>query len=250
MKIKISLLLFVLIGAICFIFFKLSLPKEVSVNIDNLNLLDTSMNRNIPVLLYSKKTDTSLGQKVAIVAHGHETKNSDYAYISLNLAMQGYLVASIQYELPEDKEIDISGNIFEALKPSWERSVKSILFVAQYLKEKHPNLDCQNLTLIGHSRGGDIVMLFAKNYPALVSKVISLDNSHMPLPRTKKPQIFLIRSNNSDPDTGVLPTPEEQKQFDIEIVALDDVSHIDMCFGTADQKREINSYITKFIKKN
>lgn len=250
MKIRITLLTILIIGAICFIFSKLKPTEEVSMHIDNLNLFDTSANRDIPVLLYYKNIDNILNQKVAIVAHGHGTKNSDFAYISSNLALQDYIVASIQYELPEDKIIDISGNIFNALKPSWEKSVMSILYVTRYLKAEHPNLDCRNLTLIGHSRGGDIVMLFAKKYPSLVSKVISLDNGHMPLPRTKKPRIFSIRSNESNPDTCVLPTSKELKEFDIEIITLTDVSHMDMCFGTADQKKEINSSITEFLKKN
>jgi pimeloyl-ACP methyl ester carboxylesterase len=118
------------------------------------------------------------------------------------------------------------------------------------LKSKYPNLDCQNLTLIGHSRGGDIVMLFAEKYPELVLKVISLDNNHMPLLRAKKPEIFSLRANNTNPDNGVLPTPEEQKKYNIQILKLPNVSHIEMCFGTEIQKEEINRYITDFLKKD
>jgi dihydrofolate reductase len=40
------------------------------------------------------------------------------------------------------------------------------------------------VTLIGHSNGGDIAMLFARNHPQFVKKIISLDSLRMPFPRT------------------------------------------------------------------
>jgi alpha-beta hydrolase superfamily lysophospholipase len=139
---------------------------------DSLYLWDAANNRLVPVLLYSENIDIGKNRKVVILAPGHGIRNSDYAYICSNLAAKGYIVASVQFELPGDREIDRSGNIYEALKPVWEKSVQSILFAIHYMKNKYPNLDCQNLTLIGHSMGGDVLMLFAQKYPELVSKVI------------------------------------------------------------------------------
>jgi len=217
---------------------------------DTLYLWDDSNHRIVPVLLYAENIDSGKNRKLVILAHGHGIQNSDYAYISSNVASQGYVVASVQYELPGDKEIDAGGNAYEALRPVWEKTVKSFLFVIGYLKKKYPNLDCQNLTLIGHSRGGDVVMLFATKYPKLVSKVISLDNGHMPLPRTKKPRVFSLRTYNTTPDNGVLPTPEEQKEFNITIIEPMGISHIEMCFGTEAQQEEINGYITGFLKQD
>lgn len=216
---------------------------------DTLYLWDKGNHRLIPVLLYAENIDSGKNRKVVILAHGHRIRNSDYTYISTNLAAKGFVVASVQFELPGDKEIDLGGNAYEALLPVWESSVNNFLFVIHYLKNKYPNLDCQNLTLIGHSRGGDVLMLFATKYPELVSKVISLDNCRMPILRTKKPQILSLRSFDATPEKGVLPTPEEQKQFDIKIVELPGMAHIDMCFGTEAQKEEINMYIDGFLKK-
>lgn len=221
----------------------------VLVKTDTLNLLDTSRDRLIPVLLYSENGYSRKDLKVVIIAHGHGIRNSDYSYIANNLAIQGYVVASIQYELPEDENLDLNGNVQEILTPVWEDAVKSILYVTKYLKDKYPNLDCQNLILIGHSRGADIVMLFAQKYPEMISKVVALDNGHFPILRTKKPQILSLRGNNTQPDKGVVPTPEEQKEFNIQIVKMKDISHIEMCFGSADQKSKINKYITDFLKK-
>jgi predicted dienelactone hydrolase len=220
------------------------------VKIENLDLLDSSANREIPVSLYSQKIDSGLNRKVVILAPGRGIKNSEYAYISTHLVIQGYIVASIQYELPGDEEIKINGNIYESLKPKWEKSVKSVLFLTRYLKNKYSNLDCQNLTLIGHSMGGDILMLFAQKYPGQVSKVISLDNCHMPFPRTDKPRIYSLRADNTQADGDVLPTLEEQKQYNIQVVYLNDVSHIEMCYGSKDQKEEINGYIEDFLSQH
>jgi predicted dienelactone hydrolase len=217
------------------------------VTTEHLELRDSSSNRQIPVLLYSEKIDSGKNRKVVILAHGRGIQNSDYSYISIPLAKQGYIVASVQYELPGDEPIEISGDIYKSLKPKWDNAVKSILFVTRTLKNKYPNLDCQNLILIGHSMGGDILMLFAQKYPELVSKVISLDNCHMPFPRTDKPRIFSLRAVSTVADKDVLPTLEEQKLYNIQIVYLNDVSHIDMCFGTKAQKEEINEYITYFL---
>jgi predicted peptidase len=221
----------------------------VMVKTELLNLLDTSRDRSIPVLLYSEKNFDSKNLKLVIIAHGHGIRNSDYSYIANNLAIQGHAVASVQYELPEDENLDLNGNVQEILTPVWEDAVKSILYVTKFLKNKYPNLDCQNLILIGHSRGADIVMLFAQKYPEMVSKVIALDNGHFPILRTRKPQILSLRSNNTHPDDGVLPTVEEQKKFNIQIVKLKDISHLDMCFGSTDQKGKINKYITDFLNE-
>ncbi len=206
--------------------------------------------RPVSYLFYSIQKTSIAGKnlKVVILAPGHGIRNSEYAFIATHLAARGYVVASIQYELPQDEEIEITGNVYEALETSWEQSVTYILFVTQYLKKIYPNLDFEHLTLIGHSRGGDVLMLFAQKYPELVSKAISLDNNHVPLPRTKKPQIFSLRANNTTPDKGVLPTPEEQEKYQIQIIKLKDISHMDMCFGTANQKEEINRYLTEFLQ--
>lgn len=224
--------------------------RDHLVKTENLDLFDTSVNRKIPILLYSEKIDSGKNRKIVIIAHGLGIKNSEYSYISINLAKQGYVVASVQYELPGDEVIILNGDIYRSLRPKWEKAVKSVLFVTKYLKNKYQNLDYKNLTLIGHSMGGDILMLFAEKYPELVSKVISLDNCHVPLPRTEKPHIFSLRATNSIADPDVLPTLEEQKRYNIQIVYLNDVSHIEMCFGSRAQKEEINGYITDFLGHN
>lgn len=237
------------IGCLILTIFILKPGRKIQGEPDTLYLWDKANRRVVPVLLYAENIYSGKNRKLVLLAPGYGIRNSDYSYISSHLATQGYVVASVQYELPGDKEIDRSGNIYEALMPVWENSVKSFLFVIHYLKNKYPNLDCQNLTLIGHSRGGDVLVLFATKYPELVTKLISLDNGHMPLPRTKKPVVYSLRAYNTFPDSSVLPTPEEQKEFNITIIEPLGISHIEMCFGTDAQKEEMNGYIDGFLNK-
>ncbi len=44
-----------------------------------------------------------------------------------------------------------------------------------------------------------------------------MDNRRMALPRTKKPQIFTLRSSDYPADENVLPTAEEAKKYKITV---------------------------------
>jgi hypothetical protein len=71
----------------------------------------------------------------------------------------------------------------------------------------------------------------------------------MPFLKTEKPRIFSLRANNTSADSDVLPTLEEQKHYNIQIVYLTDVSHMEMCFGSKNQKEEINGYMDDFLSQ-
>jgi len=51
-------------------------------------------------------------------------------------------------------------------------------------------------------------------YPGVVDKIITLDNSRMPLPGTKHPKVFSLRSSDRPADEGVMPTAWEQKSME------------------------------------
>ena len=94
-------------------------------------------------------------------------------------------------------------------------------------------------------------MLFGSKYPALVDKVISLDNRRVPLPRTNHPGIYSLRSADQPADEGVLPTPEEQKKYGMEIIKLNHTMHNDMDNdATEEQRNEINKYIFGFLNEH
>ena len=211
-----------------------------------LSLADPSRNRAIPVALYSEAAPS----KLAIVSHGYGGKNTAYSFIASYLAARGYLVASIQHEIPGDEPLPTTGRPYEVRMPSWKRGVENILFVIGEVSKQHPELRQAPVLLVGHSHGGDTSMLLARDRPDLVDTVISLDNRRMPIPRLSKPRILTIRSSDQPPDEGVLPSEDEQKTFGIRVVTLTATKHDEMWDGaTESQKAEILRYIGEFTER-
>jgi pimeloyl-ACP methyl ester carboxylesterase len=163
------------------------------------------------------------------------------------LAKEGYFVVTIQHDLPTDDTLPRTGDIYKLRKPFWDRGVKSVFVVDNEMRARYPKLNFKNTILIGHSNGGDIAMLMAKEYPLYAKTVITLDNRRMPFPRSAHPKIFSIRSSDQPADPGVLPSAEEQKKYHIKIVKVN-TTHNDMGgMGTDAQKKEINNYIMDFL---
>ncbi len=226
--------------------------QSQTIRQDSLNLFDASRQRNIPVALYLPVKSVA-HPRVVIVSHGYQANksgsNKNHSYLCTRLAAAGYYVASIQHELPTDSLIPSAGIPQVVRRPHWERGAANILFVLNELKRTKPELDYKHVTLIGHSNGGDMSMLFAQKYPGLIDKVISLDNRRMPFPRTRHPKLYSLRSSDQPADEGVLPTAEEQKTLGITIVKLPHTIHNDMDDrGTQAQRDEINRYILRFLK--
>ena len=96
-------------------------------------------------------------------------------------------------------------------------------------------MNWSELILMGHSNGGDMTMLFATKYPQLISKAISMDHRRMIMPRTLKPRLYTLRGCDYEADAGVLPTGQEQEQFNMGEN------------GTAEQHDLINQHICKFL---
>jgi len=210
------------------------------------NLFDSIRTRNVPVDLYFR-TDSST-KAVVIISHGYGLKNIDYSFITKRLVSLGYNVICIQHDLPTDEPLARDGNIYELRKPVWDRGVSNINFAISKLHGIYKQWDFNNLILIGHSNGGDISMLFCSRYPNLIDKVITLDNLRMPIPRIKQPMILSIRANDTKADDGVLPSTEEQKDFNIRIIDLQG-KHNDFCDnGDAALKQSIILEIVKFLK--
>ncbi|MBF4465448.1 alpha/beta hydrolase [Flavobacterium sp. LC2016-12] len=224
------------------------------VKLDSLELFDKSRNRQIPVALYYPKTNKKINrQQVIIFSHGYgENKGGDnriYSYLTENLASKGYFVISIQHELPNDDLLAMDGDLKITRRPNWERGCKNILFVINEFKKTKPELDFKHLTLIGHSNGGDMTALFATEYPKLVSKIITMDNRRMPLPRVNHPQIYTLRSSNYPADEFVLPTEQEQKKYGMTVQSTS-IEHRDMDNdATSEQRKTINTYIEGYLNK-
>ena len=227
--------------------------KHHTIKVDSVVLFDQTRNRNIPLTLYvPKNSETIKNQRLVIFNHGYNANqpgsSKNYSYITEKLASLGYFVASIQHELPSDSLIPTTGIPQILRRSNWERGVANILFTLNELKRLHPNLDDKHVVLMGHSNGGDMIMLFAQLYPQLAEKIISLDNRRVAFPRTHQPKIYSLRSSDQPADEGVLPTAEEQEKYSIKIIQLSNTIHNDMGNNAnKKQRKEINGYILGFL---
>ena len=227
--------------------------KNFAVSLEKLQMYDQVRQREIPIAIYKPKTKNK-NQKIIIFSHGYgQNKGGDYlaySYLTDFLASNGYFVVSIQHELPTDSLLPLTGKPQEVRRPFWERGADNIFFVINELKKTNTELDFTNITLIGHSNGGDMTALFPQKYPDIVKKIITLDNRRMALPKTGIPATYSLRSSDQPADEGVLPTEEEQKKFNIIIIKLPNTIHNNMDdSANTEERKEIRSYVLTFLKK-
>src|ERR1700736_6158479 len=154
---------------------------------ETLNLYDAARQRPVAVGVavrrdYEMKANDGYWKlPVAMISNGNTVKNTEYSFLANVLAAKGYLVASVQQDLPTDPPL-----MTEVVQPYvgrrevYLRGEANILFVLNELQKRQPNADYNHLTLVGHSNGGDISMYLAKQHPEIVSKVITLDNLRVP----------------------------------------------------------------------
>jgi hypothetical protein len=194
---------------------------------ETLNFFDAARQRPVAVDVavrrdYEMKANDGYWKlQVAVISNGNTVRNTEYSFLANVLAARGYLVASIQQDLPTDPPLMTRiGLPYVGRQEVYERGEANILFVLGQLKELQPNADYNHLTLVGHSNGGDISMFCAQRHPELVSKVITLDNLRVPFVLNDKLKILSFRSKdpNFKTDPGVLPTAQQAKADGIDIV--------------------------------
>jgi hypothetical protein len=223
---------------------------------ETLNLFDTARQRPVAVDLavrwdYETKSDDGYWKlPVAIISNGNTVKNTEYSFLANVFAARGYLVASIQQDIPTDPPLMTKvGEPYVGRREVYEKGEANILFVVQQLKKLQPNADYGRLTLIGHSNGGDTAMYFAKQHPDLVSKVVTLDNLRVPFVLSNKLKILSFRSKDPNfvTDPGVLPTAEQAKADGINIVPTQ-FQHTWMSDRGPDSAKErIQATLDKFL---
>jgi hypothetical protein len=211
----------VFMGALYFAISKWGIRHE------SLNLFDAARQRAIPLDVavrwdYEMKANDGFWKlPVAIISNGNTVKNTEYSFLANVFAARGYLVASIQQDLPTDPPLMTHvGLPYVGRQAVYEKGEANILFVVEQLKKLQPNADYGHLTLVGHSNGGDTAMYFCKQHPELVSKVVTLDNLRVPFVLSDKLKILSFRSTdpNFQTDPGVLPNPAQGKPGGVDIV--------------------------------
>jgi hypothetical protein len=222
---------------------------------EELNLFDAARQRPVAVDLavradYEMKANAGYWKlPVAIISNGNTVKNTEYSFLANVLAADGYLVASIQQDLPSDPPLVTKvGQPYVGRLPVYQKGEANIMFVLTELKKREPNADYQHLTLVGHSNGGDIAMYCAKEHPELVTKVITLDNLRVPFVHGSKVKILSFRSDdpNFKTDPGVLPT---SKTNSISIIKTQ-FQHTDMSDrGPYAVRERIQATLDQFLSK-
>src|ERR1700726_1450686 len=194
---------------------------------ETLNLYDAARQRPVAVDVavrrdYEMKANDGFWKlPVALISNGNTVKNTEYSFLANALAARGYLVASIQQDIPTDPPLVTKvGLPYVGRRAVYEKGEANILFVLAQLKKLQPNADYDHLTLVGHSNGGDIAMYFAREHPELVSKIVTLDNLRVPFVLSDKMKILSFRSKdpNFKTDPGVLPTSKEAHADGIDVV--------------------------------
>lgn len=220
-----------------------------------LSLYDTEREREVPVAVYAPRSYSHDAIPV-IFNHGydkHREINShsylDYGYLCRALAEAGNYVISIHHDLDSDPLLPMTKPYRESRMPSWEKGERNILFVIDAFKKLYPSFQWEKLALIGHSNGGDMVMLAITRHPQLAHRVVSLDHRRMPIPRVSYPQILSIRGCDYPADAGVLPDAAEQTAFGIQIISIPGLRHSDIgAQGTPAQHAEITHLVTAFLQ--
>jgi dienelactone hydrolase len=224
---------------------------------ETLNLYDNARQRSVPVDLavrwdYEMKANDGLWKlPVAIISNGNTVRNTEYSFVANVFAARGYLVASIQQDLPTDPPlVNKVGQPYVGRLPVYQKGEANILFVLDALRKLKPNADYAHLTLVGHSNGGDTAMYFAKEHPDQVSKVVTLDNLRVPFVLRDKLKILSFRSK--DPyfmtDPGVLPSPKQAKEDGISIIKTQ-FQHTWMSDrGPEIAKRRIQATLGRFLE--
>lgn len=256
MKISLGVLVIVLIFMNCESKQSTATAQTVSyeVNMDTLNVWDSIRDREIPIAIYAPSLEDLSKLPIVIMNPGYNSNQPGaylgYSYLTEELCKNGYFVVSIEHDLITDDTLVLEGFPRVVRMPSWKKGNDNILAVLHALKKTYPMLNYKKTTLIGHSNGGDMAVLCVTRNEGLVDKLITLDHRRMPLPKTKSPKIYSLRSNDQKADENVLPKEAEATAFDMKIVQLKDIGHNDMSdAGTVKQKNEISRLVLEFLKE-
>jgi hypothetical protein len=224
---------------------------------ETLSLYDATRRRPVAVDLavrrdYEMKAEYGFSKlPIAVISNGNTVKNTEYSFLANVLAARGYLVASIQQDLPSDPPLMTRiGMPYVGRHGVYIRCEANILFVLGELQKLQPNATFDHLTLVGHSNGGDVSMYFAKEHPELVSRVITLDNLRVPFVLSDKMKILSFRSKDPEfkTDPGVLPTPKQAKTNGVDIVDTGAL-HTDLSDRGPDAvKEKIQGTLDRFLR--
>lgn len=210
--------------------------STAAADVQPASIYDKARDRAIPVEITYPQSHTKCSEKapcpVAFLGAGYGMSHTDYTFLAKVLNKHGYLVVAIGHELPGDPPLSVSGNLFETRSENWQRGAKTLAFLQSKLKSEMTHYDFDNLTLIGHSNGGDISAWLGNEGKPYIEQIITLDHRRVPLPKTKNIKVLSIRASDFPADPGVLPSEAEQAEFGSCVVTIPRARHNDIAdFG-------------------
>jgi hypothetical protein len=115
--------------------------SKLAIRHQTLNLFDAARNRPV-VADVAVRCDPEFKAAaevttlpVAIISHGNSVKNTEYSFLANVLATRGYLVASIQHDLPNDPPLMTKeGSLYVGRLGVYERGEQNIVFAIRQLK--------------------------------------------------------------------------------------------------------------------
>jgi hypothetical protein len=190
---------------------------------------------------------------VVILSHGNTVKFTEYSFLANVFAARGYMVVSIQHDLETDEPMVTKvGEPYVGRGMQYNRGIANIMFAIDELKKLQPNSDYRHLTMVGHSNGGDISMYFAKRYPEMIKKVVTLDNLRVPFMTDGKFKILSFRSRDPvfKPDPGVVPDDEICQKAGITVIRTA-YQHNELSDrGSNEVKASIQAMLDKFLSED
>lgn len=215
---------------------------------------DAARARTIPITRYVPAAPFSCTPKrpcpVAFISAGYGLRHTDYSFIAQALTRSGYGVVAIEHDLPGDPPLRKTGAPSIVRLPMWQRGAQTLRIVSQQLARRYPGYDWADLTLIGHSNGGDLSALALQESPALAKTLITLDHRRYPLPRNAAIRILSLRASDFEADAGVLPALDEPSQHGLCIVNVAGARHNDMNdHGPLALQAQIAAHIVSFLAK-
>lgn len=173
----------------------------------------------LDVEVYSQKAELSSliagKHPVIFLLHGNTVAMTDYASIGEDLSSNGYIVVTIQNQLNTDPSEPNFWN--ERSISKYGNVIDNTLYVFEWLKDNQQKLfdnkiDLNRIGLIGHSMGGNSLLLFANRASNIFKKkeldsllphsnpkdvkeaIIVLDTGGFPYPSHNQYPLFLLLS--------------------------------------------------------
>ncbi len=216
-------------------------------------LFDIERTRHIPLTITAADSKCTIKTKcpVAFIGAGYGMAHTEYQFAQQAFHQHGYLTVEVAHELKGDPSLNPEPPYMTTRMENWHRGVQTLEFLAVELAKRYPAYDFNQLTLFGHSNGGDIAALYAAIYPAKVAKLITLDHRRMLIPRNKNIAVLTLRGSDFPADDNVLLTPQELAVYPVTQIKLKDSRHNDMYDGgpkalVARMSKELNAFLSRF----